>query len=467
MNTHTRRVFLKQAGKGLLGTSAAFAGLAATPAVAFSGDYRALICIFLKGGLDHADTLLPYDEPGYALLRQARPSLMASYGVSGSRSRSALLPLNPSNQSRFGSRRFALPPQLAGLKDLFEAGDLAIVGNVGPLLAPTDRNSFEAESVALPARLFSHNDQQSTWQALDVEGAQLGWGGRFVDAAVRGNPALNPKYAAITTGELDVFLASQSTRQFSAAAGGSQRDLNMVAIDYLLESEPRRAALREAIVAFYQRSEFGHRAFMKRDYAQISAQGIRNVRDYIAATVDQNLEFPQTTLGAQLKTIANAMAANQALGTPRQVFYATLGGFDTHSAQSSQLPILQQELADALVAFQRALQALGLWQNTTVFTGSDFGRTVIDNGDGTDHGWGGHHFVAGGAVRGRRIYGSVPSADLGSASYTSRSGRLIPSVAIEQYAGTLGRWFGLTPQDLDGALPNRRRFGPTDLGFLS
>lgn len=469
MKPMNRRKFLSKSGAGLVSASAAMAGLAGSKSWAMNtGNYKALVCIFLKGGLDHADTVLPVDQASYDQLQTVRPGLLSNYQngpAQGSRARQNLLRLNPANAGQFGARRFGLPSQLAGMRRMFEDGDLAIVGNVGPLIEPTDRATFR-NGAALPARLFSHNDQQSTWMSLAAEGARVGWGGQFIDTAIRNDSGINPLYAAVTTSELDVFLAGEETRQFSAGTGSSRRDLNIISVDYVLGSAPRREPLRQAVFEFFDRGSFGHQSLMKRDYAMISSDGVRNVRAFSDAAIDQNLNFPETPIGFQLKTIANAMAANNALGTARQVFYATMGGFDTHSEQSRRLPNLQTQLSEALLAFRNGLQLLGLWDSAVVFTGADFGRALIDNGDGTDHGWGGHHFVMGGEVAGNRIYGDIPAPDQDGPQYTPRNPRLIPTVSIEQYASTLGAWFGVNDIELDQIFPNRGRFGPSNLGFL-
>ena len=204
------------------------------------------------------------------------------------------------------------------------------------------------------------------------------------------------------------------------------------------------------------------------DYGNISAQGIDNVRQFTSALESgKTFEglFPETGIGDQLRTIAETITARGPLSVNRQVFQAGMGGFDTHSEQTRSLPALLGQLSEAAEAFRTVMQGEGLWNDVTLFTASDFGRTLIDNGDGTDHGWGAHQFVMGGGVNGRRIYGSIPAPDLSLPQYTSQSGRLIPSVSVDEYAATLGSWFGLTDGELNGVLPNLANFGTGGVGF--
>ncbi|MEM8921257.1 MAG: DUF1501 domain-containing protein, partial [Pseudomonadota bacterium] len=256
-----RRAFLNGAGAlGFLGGAGVLSGLNAMGAhAADTTGYKALVCIFLKGGIDHADTVLPYDQPSYDMLRGVRTGLFNTYNANSSgssRNRQNLLKLNPENAGDFGGREFALPVQLSPLHDMFESGELAVVGNVGPLIEPTTRTQYEARSVALPKRLFSHNDQQSTWMALGVEGARFGWGGKFADAALASDPSANPLFAAITARSNDVFLSGETARQFQAQSGGPV-DLNVIQNRSILGRNDAGDAARARMQEFFGRSDFG------------------------------------------------------------------------------------------------------------------------------------------------------------------------------------------------------------------
>jgi uncharacterized protein (DUF1501 family) len=472
MTQFDRRSFiLGSAALGFGGGIGALGALSAGRAnAANTSGYKALVCLFLKGGMDHGDTVLPYDQVSYDALRASRRTLFDRYAASpqgNSRARTALLPLTPATALANG-RQFALPPQFSGLKTLFDAGQMAVIGNVGPLIQPTSRIGFENETTRVPPRLFSHNDQQSTWMALNAEGARYGWGGRFADAALRSRPSDNPLFSAISVTGNEVFLSGEVARQFRVTSGGAPEATLLADINYIGRGAGPDSA-RTRLKAFLSRQTVETPNLFARDLAGMLGRTIANNDAYRAAdiaTPDVTTVFPATSLGSQMRTIAQVIASRTALNVSRQVFIASIGGFDTHDNQSSTLPGLQTQIDQATTAFSRAMQELRVWNDVTVFTASDFGRTTIENGDGTDHGWGAHHFVIGGSVRGKDIYGAIPDQDLTGAQYTSQRGRLIPGVSVDQFAATLGRWFGLDASELNAAFPNLSRFPTSNLGFL-
>ncbi|MBU0562475.1 MAG: DUF1501 domain-containing protein, partial [Gammaproteobacteria bacterium] len=238
------------AGTGVLSTLTSGKAFAAN-----TSGYKALVCIFLKGGMDHADTILPRDQSSYDLLSRARPGLLGAYGSGGSRDRSNLLALNPTNAANFGSRQYGLPAQLAGFQSMFEAGEMAIVGNVGPLIQPTTRPDLEKASFSVPPRLFSHNDQQSTWMSLGVEGSQYGWGGAFADAAIRSNSTMNPLYAMVSAGPNDVFLSGTEASQFTTSYAGAQQ-VRLVDDRYVLGGESKYDAARRVLDDYVAKASF-------------------------------------------------------------------------------------------------------------------------------------------------------------------------------------------------------------------
>jgi len=453
------------AGTGLLaamGNSNAFA--------ADTSGYKALVCVFLKGGMDSMDFILPKDAASHDALAAIRPGLFGAYGVgsgASSRDRGNILRINPTNSGDFGSRQFGFAPEMSGLQGLFEAGNAAIIGNVGPLIEPTTRTTMDNLSAQIPDRLFSHNDQQSTWMSFGTEGTQSGWGGRFIEAALKEDAVSNPVFSAISTSGNDVFLASDGVRQFSAPSSPQSADI--LRQNWRLgsgsNSDAARAAIRDHLASVGVTSQNLYR----QDLIGVNARAIENAETYKSAIENGTAvatEFPVSSLGAQLKTVANAIAVRGTLNVRRQVFFVAIGGFDTHDNQKNSMPNLQTQISTSITAFQAAMVELGLSDSVTLFTGSDFGRTAIDNGDGTDHGWGAHHLVIGGAVQGRKIYGTLPEYDLGAETYTQSRGRLIPSVSVDQYAATLGGWFGLDTAELNEALPNLSNFSQKDLGFF-
>lgn len=425
-----------------------------------TSDYKALVCLFLFGGLDNHDTVLPYDRSSYDAFTGFRGDLLQAQG--GSRARDNLLPLGTAAESQFGSRQFALPPELSGIKDLYDQGDAAIVGNVGPLLQPTNRINFENASVALPPRLFSHNDQQATWQASAPEGASFGWGGRFADALLSGNAA--PEFSTISSFGDGLFLTGEQARPYNVSPAGAAQ----VELLETLEREGNGEAA-SAIRAFLRGANYSGGNVFARDMRTASRTSLDANALYNAALTEAQpiaTEFPGSTLGEGLKAVAQAITLRSSLQLNRQVFFVGLGGFDTHSGQADTLPGLLSVLDSAVTAFYSEMLRQGLSQNVTLFTASDFGRTLTVNGDGTDHGWAGHHFVIGGGVQGGSVYGDLPPIALGH-EQDAGGGRLIPTTSVEQFAAPMGRWLGLTDQELQSALPNLASVPPTSpLDFL-
>ncbi|MFN3212588.1 MAG: DUF1501 domain-containing protein [Henriciella sp.] len=436
-----------------------------------TGGYKAMVCIFLKGGMDGADTILPYDQASYDQLRTVRSGLFGAYNSNSSastRNRANLLQMNLDNAGDFGGRQFAMPQELAPLHSMFESGDLAVVGNVGPLIEPTTRVAMDNNSAILPKRLFSHNDQQSTWMSFGVEGVSRGWGGRFMDRVVASAPNQNRIFSAIATSSNDVFLAGEDVTQFKVGTSGIAEP-NLYNNRGLLGYNDGDDAARDKIRTFLAKRDFQSQNVFEQDIATATAKAVDNTAQFAQAQENATpftAQFEDDRVSRQMRSVAETIKIRQFLNVSRQMFYVSTGGYDTHSNQANSIGGLHAQLAAAISSFREAMIEIGEWDNVVVFTASDFGRTVIDNGNGTDHGWGGHHFVAGGGVQGKRLYGEVPFADVDSNSYTRSRGRLIPTTSVEQYAATMGSWFGLDSSELRSSLPNLNNFNQTDLGFM-
>jgi len=463
-----RRQFLHGAGAtaisaaSLGGLTAALSGFQAR--AADTSGYKALVCIFLFGGLDCHDTVLPYDQASYdnyAAIRAPLLDIYAGQPGGNSRERARLLELTPDNGADFGGRSFALPEDLTGIHGLFQAGDAAIVGNVGPLIFPLTRAEWEAETVETPKRLFSHNDQQSTWMSSAPEGAAFGWGGLFADAVIGGAPGPAAPFTTIATFGNQLFLTGDLATPYQVSTGGAS---GIDVLNFFGGNQPTYQALRDHFAA----ANHNDANLIESDIAAAIGSSLttnETYNDAIDNAVPLMATFPQNFLGAQLRAIAEAISVRNILGASRQIFFAGIGGFDTHSAQAQDLPALHQEIDGAVVAFHQAMQDLGLQNDVTLFTASDFGRTLAINGDGTDHGWGAHQFVVGGAVAGRTIYGDIPEAGFDH-DFDAGGGRLIPSTSVEQFAEPLGRWFGLNDAEINAALPNLSNFTGASPGFV-
>ncbi len=449
-----RRHFLSRVGAGA--TLATLGGLSRglVPAArADAGsDYRALVCVFLFGGMDNHDVVIPYERSAYEEWARLRGGLLTAMATP--RTLDNLLPLGSSGPLAAQ----ALPAELSGIHGLFQSGQAALLGNVGPLLEPVTRRTFEDDSARLPSRLFSHNDQQSTWMGGRPEGAQYGWGGLFLDALGDLNAA--PELGGITTGDAQLFLTGRRTVPYAVSPGGAPAVEALTAYD--------DAALEAALRAELRGEGTTRTHLLERDLAGMARAGLDANARYDAATRGVpalTTLFPPDGLGAQLGAVARTIQAREALGACRQLFIVGIGGFDTHSNQARSLPTLQRRVDLGITAFHQAMVELGLDRQVTLFTASDFGRTLAPNDDGTDHGWGAHHFVVGGAVRGGRLYGGLPEATLGH-DHDAGNGRLIPQLSVEQLAAPLGRWMGMDDAALATALPQLSAFPEPPPDFI-
>jgi uncharacterized protein (DUF1501 family) len=468
----TRRLVLQRGLQlGAMGVATPLAiNLAAIgEAAAFDAtDYRALVCIFLYGGNDYANTVVPYDAANYALYHQIRAGTggEAAAGIALARADLAATALTPNGGPALtDDLQYALAPQLAGLKSLWDSGKLAVQLNVGPLIQPTDINQYRSTNrVAnpLPPKLFSHNDQQSVWQSNGSEGAVTGWGGRMGDIALSSN-STNALLTCISASGNAVFVAGQNALQYQISTGGA---IKIRGID---PAQTNWAALRTALSSLITRNSTH---VLEKEYAIVTRRSIDFESVVNAALAGVTLPPATNTmfgtgnpLANQMKIVARLIGARTALNVKRQVFFVSLGGFDNHNLLMQDHPRLMERLNQAMSAFYQATVDLGVANQVTAFTASDFGRTLSSNADGSDHGWGGHQFVMGGAVHGGRFYGTAPHVSIQTDDQVGQ-GRLLPSTSVDTFAATLARWFGCAPNELPGILPNVGRFPSTDLGFL-
>ena len=435
-----------------MGASAAFAqlGLLGAHAQSSAGDYKALVCIFLIGGNDSNNCVIPYDADGFAAYSSARRVL----GLN----KTTVVPLTEPD----GSARFGLHPALSQLKSVWQAGDLAVLFNTGPLLQPLTREEFLANSVARPRGLFSHPDQQRQWQTGGgAAAATTGWGGRIAEAVAGLNP-MSAVPAMLSVGSGDVFITGKTSRALALPISGS---FGLGGADDSPAARARMTALGQ-LLGLDQQSELVASA----QEVTRAALEQRAILDPIltgssaSATFFKNLN---SNISRQLHTVAKVVQHRELLGVRRQVFFIGLGSFDTHVDQTATHSLLLSQLGPALQAFHSSLVALGANELVTSFTLSDFNRTLRPNtSGGTDHAWGGHHFIMGGAVQGRSYYGTFPRLQLAGPDDASGEGRWIPTSSVDQYAATLASWFGVEPQQLAEVLPNLRGFAQPTLGFM-
>ena len=450
-----RRAFLRRAGQlGLAGVAAPWAiNLAAIgEAAAFSAsDYKALVCVFLYGGNDYGNTLVPFDNAHYARYASIRPTLATPQEALAA---TALRPATPLPDGL----QLALAPQMGGLKGLFDAGKLALQLNVGPLVQPTSLAQYQARSVPLPPKLFSHNDQQSLWQSSRPEGSTAGWGGKLGDLALASNASAS--FTCISVTGNAVYLAGQTAAQYQVSPGGA------VAISGIKSGVYGSSSCGAALNTLLTQASS---QLLEHELGRVAARSIAaesQVSSALAAVPAFSTAFPSgNALAAQLQLVARLIAARASLGARRQVFMVSLGGFDLHDNLLAQHPTLLGNVSAALTAFYNATVELGVADSVTAFTASDFGRTLSSNGDGSDHGWGSHHFVLGGAVKGGAFYGNAPAVAVGGPDDVGQ-GRLLPSTSVDQYAATLASWFGVSDSELALVLPNIGNFSLRNVGFV-
>ncbi len=432
------------------------ATLGAAAAQTAPSDYKALVCIFMYGGNDHANTVVPYDNASYQLYAQSRTNLTLP--------QTALLPLTTPNNASMSGRQVSLRSELQPLKTIYDAGKAAVLANVGTLVVPTNMTQYRARSVPLPPSLFSHNDQQSVWQTYDGrrEGARVGWGGRAGDLLASSNQY--PNFTCVSASGTAVFLSGQSTVQMQIGNSGG------LAITALTGTTLFGSSSGPATARRLMTEDRGN--LLEKDYNTIvkrsaeAAQTLNSALTGFPATAAPFSTFPNTGLGNQLRNVARMIAARQALGSHRQVFHVAIGGFDQHSGLINGHGGRMTEFADALAAFYQATVALGVADSVTAFTASDFGRTLDSNGEGSDHGWGGHHFIVGGSVKGGDLYGTWPDTVLRGANDVGR-GNLLPTTSVVQYAAALATWFGISATQMPDVLPNSANFPQLGLGFMA
>jgi uncharacterized protein (DUF1501 family) len=463
----TRRLVLQRGLQlGAMGVAGPLAmNLAAiSDAAAFDNtDYKALVCIFLYGGNDYANTVIPYDAANYSLYHQIRAGSAGEdeAGIALARADLAATALMPNNgQVLTDGQQYALAPQLSGLKAIWDAGRLAVQLNVGPLIQPTTLAQYlSTNRVAnpLPPKLFSHNDQQSVWQSNGTEGSTVGWGGRLGDIALSANSnSPNSLLTCISASGNAVFVAGRDALQYQTSPNGAIR------INALNNGN---AGFRDAVAALITRSSTH---VLENEYAIVTRRSIEmeGIVNTALTPVQPATVFPAgNPLASQLRIVARLIGARSALNMRRQVFFVSLGGFDNHNLLMQDHPALMTRLNAAMSAFYAATVELGIADRVTTFTASDFGRTLSSNADGSDHGWGGHHFVMGGAVNGGRFYGTAPHVSIQTDDQVGQ-GRLLPSTSVDQFAATLARWFGCDASELPGILPNVGNFSNTALGFV-
>ena len=430
--------------------------LPSTAGAPIASDYKALVCLFLNGGNDANNLIIPLGS-GYSAYASARSNLAIP--------QASILPFTPRTTD---GRSWGLHPSVSELHALFNSGKMALLANAGTLVYPTTKSQYNARSVPLPPQLFSHSDQQVQWQhSVPDKPTSTGWGGRTADLLNAFNTSDQISMSISLAGK-NTFQVGAKVSQYAIGTGGAVSLSGSTSSATGLDGIRFRA--QKDIFAQSQSTLFETAFASATGDAIVSADLLNTV---LAASPAITTVFPNTSAGNQLKMAARLIGASPTLGLKRQVFFVQLGGWDTHAAQLVNTdPVngthagLLAQISQAVNAFHNATIELGVANQVTTFTASDFGRTYRSNGDGSDHGWGSHHFIVGGAVNGTELYGKMPTLTVSGPDDTTQ-GRWIPTTSVDEYAATLATWFGVSATDLPTVLPNIGRFAKPNLGFLS
>jgi len=485
----SRREFLRQAS--LVSAAGSIAApfalnlftMNVAAATTLTSDYKALVCLFLAGGNDHNNTVIATDTPSWTGYLAARN---IGGGASIALPQANLLPINPMTPvvDSVGTRAFALHPSMAPMQTLFNSGRAAVIANVGTLTTPiTDKVDYRNNSGKRPVNLFSHSDQTAQWHSTDPAKKIYGWGGRMADQIKSSNSKQN--FSCISSSGNSVFLAGETINQYQITSNGTA-----VPVGGLTNLFGTSSNLQTIITAPTSSNlfEIEHAAVVQRAMAaQADLSTVMAATGASVVTAPTQYTNPNTgtlannSLATQLQTVARIIAGRNTMGAHRQLFFVNMGGFDTHDGQAPNQSNLLARISHAVSYFDDTLKTLidtnggpieDMSSKVTLFTASDFGRTFTSNGDGTDHGWGSHHFVVGGAVKGQEIYGPFPMTAVTNTSagvdnpLDVGSGNLIPQISVDQYAGTLAKWFGLSPAEITSVFPNLANFATPDLGFM-
>ncbi len=456
MNRSNRRRFLRAAAAGGLAYAFGRTPQAVMAQTFETGgpftDYKALVCVFLFGGNDSFNVVVPRSTAEYAAYAASRQNLAIA--------QDQLIPINPlvSDGSTYGFH-----PSMSGLADLFEQSRCAVVANVGPLLAPTTKTQYLAKSVPLPPQLFSHNDQQDQWQSLKGRSVlKSGWAGRIADVMAQRVTGQQLALNASLAGRAQLQAGNTTVPYIMGASGAVPFTGFGTSGSTLARRRAFESIAGASFDAVYERgfAEVHRRAVLFSDRVN---QALRDAQPLVA--LPDNPVTALSPLATQLRTVAKLISMRAQLGMSRQIFLVSTGGFDTHDDQLADQPGLLGNVSSSLKAFYDATVELGVANAVTTFTESDFGRTLTSNGDGTDHAWGGIQLVMGDAVRGRTLYGAYPRLEINGPDDVG-AGRMIPTTSADQYAATLARWFGVSEQNLNYVAPSLANFATRDLGFL-
>ncbi len=413
-------------------------------------DHKSLVCVFLNGGNDAFNMFVPYEENAYNAYKKSRSKMALS--------RESLLPLSGNNQAFHAS--------MPDLQSLYNTKKLGVVANVGALIKPTTRTAYQNETAHLPADLFSHSHQQEFWQTGTTAKSSVhppGWGGRMMDmlSAANTHPN-NPSLFSLANNS--VWSHGLKPLDFVLNQYSGVDEIHAFKSD----DWPRWQNSR--IDAWQKILKISHPSLLNQEMAKAYVNADERIGvlvEKLAQAQEITTVYPkENNLADGLKIVSKMISIREKLGMKRQIFFLTMGGWDSHGNQLNDHSVQLKKLNDALVSFYKTTEELGVADSVTTFTASEFGRSYSTNGDGTDHGWAGHNLVMGGAVKGGEIYGDLPDFELNGKDDAEDTGRFIPKYGVDQYGATLAQWMGMSAGDVDEIFPNLKNFDAKELGFL-
>jgi uncharacterized protein (DUF1501 family) len=448
MKLTRRNLLLGLSGSVLVGQ------LPLLPRLALAADYKALVCVFLFGGNDGNNTIIPLGSADYNTYITVRGDSSSGTGLGIDQSQ--VVPLAPSGG---GSAQYGLHPDLKELQAVWNSGNLAVLFNTGTLVAPLTKAQYQAGSPQIPGNLFSHADQQNQWQSgISLGDQRSGWGGRIADTLPAGG--LVPP--VISFAGPDLYTLGASTTPLSLPQTGNFQ-LNGYPGTYGKQVNSAFQTLAQG------NGDSNQMLLAAESVLQSGLQSSTLLNPILNGTssIDSLFSGQSNSIANQLLRVARLLASQSQVGLSRQIFFVSLGSFDTHSNQLNTQATLFKQLSPALAAFYNATVQLGISSQVTTFTLSDFSRTFQPGSNGgTDHAWGNHHLIMGGAVKGQNFYGTFPDLTLGGSDDVSAQGRWLPSSSVDQYAATLASWFGVSASNLATVFPNLSNFSSANLGFI-
>lgn len=462
-NNISRRNFIKNVGKVGMGAGllSPFLGFKSLTNLSFlstipDDDYKVLVCFFQSGGNDSFNMLIPGGNE-YSQYSQTRSNLAIP--------QEQLLTINPTNT---GNRQFGLHPAMTEIQSLFNNGDLSFISNIGTLIEHATAVQVKSDTVPVPLGLFSHADQQQEWMTGKPHQRDIrGWGGKIADHFKSINPQSSLSMNVSLSGT-NIFQTGDNTIEFSI--GNDENEVGIIGY----ESESWDGFDQAMTKGIDRMLDQAHSDPFKKTYIDVlkeSRNAIRIYKNAMDQTADLATQFSENDVSRAFRSVSKMIKANNILGFKRQIYFIEYSGWDHHDELLNKQNEMLRNVSRGFGEFSTAMKELNLEDQVTLFSMSEFSRTLTSNGNGTDHAWGGNVMVMGGAVNGKKIYGDYPTLDLGN-ELMLWDGVLIPTLATDEYFAELSQWFGIQNDMIPELFPNIANFynlnsGQPPIGFLN